>query len=66
MFIKNIDKMDQDKLFRCNSFIANWLIYKKHISLMGRNDDVWYFAKTKELEEALKDKNIILSIVGWL
>ena len=66
MYVTNPESVNQDRLFRCNWVMAQWLIYKKHISLFGRNNDIWYFAKTDALEEALKDKTFILSILEKL
>lgn len=54
MFIKNIKEISVDRLFSCNKKIANYLIVFHKIPILSIVDDVFYFARTKELETALE------------
>ena len=42
--------------------IADWLIYKRNISLFGKKDDYYYFLVNKELENSLKVMPIMMRI----
>lgn len=57
MYVVNPEEIDVSKLYLCNGVIANWLIYEKHFSPFGQNENKtgWYFAKTEKLDEALKE-----------
>jgi hypothetical protein len=52
--------------FECNHIVANWLIYKKHLPLLGLKNQVYYFAKTDELKKAMKEMPIYVKMMEWL
>ena len=55
------------KVYKCNKLIRDWLIYQKHISILGQSEDGnWLFARTDKLKEALKDIPIYLKLVDNL
>lgn len=50
MYISNIDK---SKLFKCNNVVYSYL--KTKVPLLSSDPEYYYFAKTEELDEALKN-----------
>jgi hypothetical protein len=54
MYIKNIENFGKDKLFSCKKQLAIWLQEKHKIPLLAKDGNVYYFAKTEALAEALK------------
>jgi hypothetical protein len=53
MYVVNPE--DVGRLYLCNGLIATYLMYDCKIPLYGRSwDKGFYFAKTKELKDALK------------
>ena len=54
MYIINADAFPQDKLFKTNGVIANWLIREKNIPLLGKSKTGEYcFSKTELLNEVV-------------
>jgi hypothetical protein len=49
--------------YSCNKFIADYLIYEKHLSLLGQKGDVYYFTYSTELVEILKNLPIWLKVM---
>lgn len=49
--------------YQCGKYIANYLIYRCHLPLLGMKDGIYYFSKTKEWEDATKNINHILKIM---
>jgi hypothetical protein len=56
--------------YKCNKNIANYLIFKCNIPLLGVDKDYYYFANTDKLKECVKNMPLglkILSIIaGWI
>jgi hypothetical protein len=61
MYIKNIENFGKDKLFSCKKPLAIWL-EKNNIPLLAKDGNVYYFAKTDSLTEALKNVPFWISI----
>jgi len=56
MYIVNTDSLPQDKLYKCNGIIANWLMKEKSVPLLGKSKTGEYvFSKTELLDEVLKN-----------
>lgn len=57
MFIVNPEVFDVSTLYACNILVRNWLVYSKNIPVFGKGvmPNIWYFSKTKELDDALAD-----------
>jgi hypothetical protein len=55
VYVINGKEWGEEKIYKCNGLIANWLIYEKNIPLFSQDKKFYYFARTKTLEEALKD-----------
>jgi len=64
MYVVNIKDIDKNKLYKCKKSLGEWLIYKKSMSPFGRSDDdkYFYFARTKNLEKALKEIPFLLRV----
>jgi len=61
LYIVNPEVIDPKKLYRCTTFIKDWLIYTKHLPPFGQNKKrEWYFARTDKFKEAIKDLPIYL------
>ena len=41
------------KKYACSKTVAHFLIYQRNLPLLSRAGKVWYFARTKALEDAL-------------
>lgn len=54
MYVTNIESIPEEKLFKCNGIIGNWLI-AAGLPLLNRTQDEFYFMKTSLLIERLKD-----------
>jgi len=63
MYIVNPAVIPKGKKHPCNKRVADFLIYKKQLPLLARVGEVWYFAKTEALEEALKALPFWLKLV---
>jgi hypothetical protein len=48
--------------YKCNRTVANFLIYKKGLSLLGMDEKWFYFAYTDELIEAVQNLPLLLKI----
>ncbi len=56
MYVVNPDIIKENKLYKTNGIIANWLINSKNIPLFGRGKNgEWYFANTDLLKEVLEN-----------
>ena len=67
MYIVNPEKLDVTKLYKCNTFIRDWLIYYQHLSLFGMSQDGhYYFARSDKLTKALSEMPWYLKIVDNL
>ena len=55
MYVVNPEAVDVTKLYKCNGIVAQFLIYKQHLPLFGKDktERFWYFAKTDKLKQAL-------------
>lgn len=58
MYVVNPETIASEKLYKCKRRMGEWLLYTKDIPVFGKDKDNkhWFFAKTEELEKALKDK----------
>jgi len=68
MYVKNVgEKKDKEKFFYCIKVLGNWLIYKAHLPLFGRTkDDMYIFARTEKLQEALDEAPFYLKAINDL
>ena len=55
MFIKNIEKLDKDKLFSCDSALGEKLITFYKIPVLSIKNGKHYFRKTRKLSEAIDE-----------
>ena len=55
MFIQNIDRLDKDKLYSCDSTLGEELITFYKIPVLSKEDGVYYFRKTEGLIRAVKE-----------
>lgn len=58
MYILNLDSLSlsEDKIYKCNEFIANRLIYDCGIPLLGQTKDGEFcFARTEEFEKRISE-----------
>jgi hypothetical protein len=55
MYITNPEVISEDKIFYCNGIMSEYLIYQKHLPLFCKNGRKFGFAKTEELEKALRE-----------
>jgi hypothetical protein len=55
MYILNADSVSDNKKYCCSRIVASFLIYQKHLPLLSRDGEKWYFAKTEELGKAIKE-----------
>lgn len=63
MFIVNVDDLPQEKLFKTNGIIANWLMKEKNFPLLGKSKDgSFVFSKTELLLEVLEKIPFYLNI----
>ena len=64
MYVVNVDEsISPDKLYKTNGVVANWLIYQKHFSPLGKSKDgAWVFAKTELLLEVMEQIPFYLNI----
>jgi len=63
MYVTNVDDLQQDKLYKCNGLIAEWLMIEKKIPLLGKSKNGQFvFSKTDLLEEVLKGLPFYLNI----
>jgi len=63
-YIKNPETIPRERKYGCNKTVANWLIYKRGLPLLGKDGKIWYFAKTKELDCALEEFPLWLSVAS--
>jgi hypothetical protein len=65
VYVINGKDWGEDKVYKCNGLIANWLIYEKNIPLFSQDKSTnsYYFARTKALAEALEDLPFYYNIV---
>ena len=68
MYIINGKEWDENKIYRCNGIISNWLIYEKHLPLFSQDKATrsYYFARTEALENALKEMPFFYNIAKIL
>ena len=65
MYVINPEEIDSNKLYKSNRFIAEWLIYKKKLPLFGKDKGGnFYFSKTKNLLEVIKDMPFYLRMIS--
>ena len=62
MFIINPTQEDLDGWYKCNKKTCEYLKYKKHLYPISSFGDNYYFAKTEELDLAIKDMPFWLMI----
>ena len=63
MFIINVDDLPQEKIYKCNGIMANWLMKEKNFPLLGKSKDgSFVFSRTELLEEVLFTIPFYLSI----
>ncbi len=68
MYVLNVMKhFDPEKVYKCNHFIKDWLIYAKYLSLLGQSEEgYWLFARTNQLKKALDEMPFYLKMVDTL
>jgi len=52
------------KRYRCNRIIANYLIYKCHLPVIGYDEKYYYFAYSNWLEECLENMPLGLKLLS--
>lgn len=63
MYVLNVDDLPQDKLYKCNKNVANWLTKEKNFPLLGKSKDgSFVFSKTELLLEVLEKLPFYLNI----
>ena len=62
MYILNPDTLAGDKIYFCNGIIGEYLIYTKHFPLFCKKGRLFGFARTKELEDVLRELPFWLKI----
>ena len=55
MFVKNIDKLNKDKLFSCDSALGEKLITFYKIPVLSIKNGKHFFVKTKKLSKAINE-----------
>jgi hypothetical protein len=55
VYVINPEALPKDDVFWCNGILGEWLIFEKHFPLFCRKGRHFGFAKTKELEDVLKE-----------
>lgn len=55
----------QDK-YVCNKKIAEYLVFKRSIPILGINGNCYYFANTDKLKEAIKNMPFGLKILSFI
>ena len=55
MFVKNIDRLNKDKLFSCDSALGEKLITFYKIPVLSIQNGKHYFRKTKKLSMAINE-----------
>jgi len=68
MYVLNVMKhFDPEKVYKCNHFIKGYLVYTKHLSVLGQSEEGhWLFARTDVLKEALETMPLYLKMVDNL
>lgn len=68
MYVINGKEWDEDKLYKCKSIVAKWLMYTKRIPLFSSDKatNSYYFSKTEALTKALSEMPLYLNIVKAL
>jgi len=67
MYVLNTDGFPPDKIYECNSSIADWLMIEKQFPLLGRSTEgKLCFAKTDTLMEILETLPFYLKISEYL
>lgn len=61
MFIRNIESINQDNVYKCNKVIGRYIV-SKGIPLLSMDGNKMVFALTDELKEVLDKKPILLHI----
>ena len=62
MYIKDAAQELLDKAYKCNKGIADWLMYTCNFPILSMAKNKYYFAHSKELEDALQNLPIVLKI----
>lgn len=53
-----------EEKYVCNKHVAEYLIFKCHIPLLGYGKTCYYFANTNKLKEAIKNMPLWLKIIS--
>jgi|WetSurMetagenome_2_1015567.scaffolds.fasta_scaffold148742_3 hypothetical protein len=63
MYIKNPTQEQLDSWYKCKQKIAMFLVYKCSLSSIHRKDEYYYFVKTYQLKQALKQMSLWYKII---
>jgi hypothetical protein len=60
----NNPEIIKDK-YACNKIVADWLIYKGHLPLLGMDKCYYYFAKTDDWKMAMNNMPFYVKMMEW-
>jgi hypothetical protein len=59
-----MDKFPKNKGYQCNGVVAAYLMETCKIPLLSREKSVFFFSKTKALDDALENMPVFYRIAG--
>lgn len=62
MYIRNIEKIDNKRLYKCGKIVGKYL-EKKGMPLISKKDNQWIFSNTKALKKVISEMPLYMSIL---
>jgi hypothetical protein len=66
MYLVKSDKDMLDSCFKCNSYLANYLMRTEHLPLLHKDKKDYYFVRTVDLEIAIERLPSVVRIINSL
>lgn len=54
---------DESIAFKCNFYVSNYLVYKKHLPLLSSKGNYYYFRKCQALTNAINNSSPLIKFI---